>query len=89
MLLVEIGFGNFVSAEKIVTMLSPDSAPIKRMISDCRERGLLVDASFGRSTKAVLLMGSGHVILSALSPEEITARIAELDQDGRKNRHEG
>ena len=71
MVLLEIGFGSFVSADKIVTALSPDSAPIKRMIADARERGMLIDASFGRSTKSVLLMNSNHVILTSLSPEEL------------------
>ena len=73
--LVGIGFGNYISAEKLVSVLSPDSAPIKRVISDSRERGLLIDASFGRSTRSVLVMNSGHLILSALSTDEIRARI--------------
>ena len=73
--LLAIGFGNYVAVDKIVTILSPDSAPIKRMIADSREKGLLVDASFGRSTKAVLLMESDHLVLSSLSPEELSARI--------------
>lgn len=73
--LLAIGFGNYVAVDKIVTILSPDSAPIKRLISDSREKGLLVDASFGRSTKSVLLMESDHLILSSLTPEELSARI--------------
>ncbi|MBQ9663995.1 MAG: DUF370 domain-containing protein [Oscillospiraceae bacterium] len=75
MQLLAIGFGNYVAVDKIVTILSPDSAPIKRLISDSREKGLLVDASFGRSTKSVLLMESDHLILSSLTPEELSARI--------------
>lgn len=77
MKLISIGFGNMVSAERIISIVSPDSAPIKRMIQDVREKGLLIDASFGRSTRAVIVMDSGNVVLSALSTETIAARIAE------------
>lgn len=80
--LLAIGFGNFIAADKIVTILSPDSAPIKRMIADGRERGQLVDASFGRSTRSVILMNSNHMILSALTPEELTLRIQKEDNGG-------
>ena len=80
--LLAIGFGNFIAADKIVTILSPDSAPIKRMITDGRERGLLVDASFGRSTRSVILMNSNHMILSALTPEELMLRIQTEDNGG-------
>ncbi len=72
---INIGFGNYVSADKIISILSPDSAPIKRMISDGKERGILIDASFGRSTKSVILMSSNHIILSAMSPEAVSAQI--------------
>ena len=84
MMLIGIGFGSYIAAEKIVTVLSPDSAPIKRMISDGRERGLLIDASFGRSTRSVLLMNSNHIILSSLSPDEISREILEYEQGGAK-----
>ena len=77
MKLVSVGFGNLVSAGKIVSIVSPDSAPIKRMIQEVREKGLLIDASFGRSTKAVIVMDSGNVVLSALPPETIAARCEE------------
>ena len=77
MKLVSIGFGNLISAAKIVSIVSPDSAPIKRMIQEVREKGLLIDASFGRSTKAVIVMDSGNVVLSALPPETIAARCEE------------
>ena len=77
MKLVSVGFGNLISAAKIVSIVSPDSAPIKRMIQEVREKGLLIDASFGRSTKAVLVMDSGNVVLSALPPETIAARCEE------------
>jgi len=75
--LIGIGFGNLVSAERIIAIVSPESAPIKRMIQDARERGMLIDASFGRSTKAVIVMDSGNVILSALSPETLEAKCVE------------
>ena len=75
MKLIPIGFGNLVSAERLISVVSPESAPIKRMIQDVREKGLLIDASFGRSTHSVLIMDSGHVILSALPPETIGARL--------------
>ena len=71
MLLIGIGFGSYIAAEKIVAVLAPDSAPIKRVIADARDRGLLIDASLGRSTRSVLQMNSNHVILSSLSPDEI------------------
>lgn len=74
MKLVSIGFGNLISAERVISVISPDSAPIKRMIQDVREKGLLIDASFGRSTKAVIVMDSGNIVLSALPPETIAAR---------------
>ena len=77
MKLVSVGFGNLISATKIVSIVSPDSAPIKRMIQEVREKGLLIDASFGRSTKAVIVMDSGNVVLSALPPETIAARCEE------------
>ena len=73
--LLSIGFGNYIAGDKIVSILSPDSAPVKRMITDGRERGLLVDASFGRSTRSVILMNSNHMILSALTPEELAQKL--------------
>ena len=72
--LVNIGFGNLVSASRLLAIVSPESAPIKRMIQDTRERGQLVDATFGRRTRAVLIMDSGHVILSAIQPETVAGR---------------
>ena len=71
---VNIGFGNVVAAERILAILSPESAPIKRMIQEAKERGMLIDASFGRKTKAVILMDTDHVILSAIPTETICAR---------------
>ena len=79
---INIGFGNVVAAQRILAVLSPDSAPIKRMIQEAKERGMLIDASFGRSTRAVLLMDTDHVILSALGPEQLSGRGSEVKEDG-------
>ena len=82
MKLINIGFGNLISDSRVLTIVSPESAPIKRMIQDVRERGLLIDASFGRSTKAVITMDSGNVILSALPPETLAARCMDNTVEG-------
>lgn len=74
MKLINIGFGSMVAANRLLSILSPDSAPIKRVIQEARERGMLIDASYGRKTKAVILMDTDHVILSAIPPETIVAR---------------
>ena len=79
---INIGFGNVVAAQRILAVLSPDAAPIKRMIQEAKERGMLVDASFGRSTRSVLLMDTDHVILSALGPEQLSGRGSEVKEDG-------
>ena len=79
---INIGFGNVVAAQRILAVLSPDSAPIKRMIQEAKERGMLVDASFGRSTRSALLMDTDHVILSALGPEQLSGRGSEVKEDG-------
>ena len=75
MQLVNIGFGSMVAAGRVLSILAPDSAPIKRVIQEAKDRGMLIDASYGRKTKSVLLMDTDHVILSAVSPETITARV--------------
>ena len=74
MKLINIGFGSMVAANRLLAIVVPDSAPIKRVIQEARERGMLIDASFGRKTKAVILMDTDHVILSAISTETISAR---------------
>ena len=84
MKLINIGFGNLVSAERTVSIVSPESAPIKRMIQDLREKGLLIDASFGRSTRAVIMTDSGHAILSALSTEALLQRYSEKNEEEQK-----
>lgn len=74
MKLVNVGFGNLVSAERIVAVVGPDSAPVKRMVQEARGVGSLIDATYGRKTRAVLMMDSGHIVLSALQPETVAAR---------------
>ena len=74
MKLINIGFGSMIAQRRVLAMVEPDSAPIKRVVQEARDRGMLIDASYGRKTKAVLLMDTDHVILSALTPEIITAR---------------
>ena len=74
MKLINIGFGSLVAADRMLSVLAPDSAPIKRVIQEARDRGMLIDASYGRKTKSVLLMDTDHVILSALTPEQVYAR---------------
>lgn len=76
MKLINIGFGNMVSASRLVAIVSPDSAPIKRIVQEERDKGSLIDATYGRRTRAVLIMDSGHVVLSALQPETVAGRLA-------------
>ena len=76
MKLINIGFGNMVSQERLVAIVSPDSAPIKRIVQEERDKGSLIDATYGRRTRAVLIMDSGHVVLSALQPETVAGRLA-------------
>ena len=69
MKLINIGFGSMISAARVLAVVSPDSAPIKRVVQEARDRGMLIDASYGRKTKSVILMDTDHVILSAITPE--------------------
>lgn len=71
---INIGFGNFVTSDRIIAIVSPDSAPIKRVIHEARERGLLIDATQGRRTRAVVIMDNGNIVLSAVQPETVTQR---------------
>lgn len=75
MKLINIGFGNIVSANRLVAIVSPDSAPIKRIIQDARDRGMLIDASYGRRTRAVIITDSDHIILSAVQPSTVAHRL--------------
>ena len=74
MQLVNIGFGNMVSAERMIALVSPESAPIKRIVQDSKEKGALIDATCGRKTRTVIIMDSDHVVLSALQPETVANR---------------
>ncbi len=75
MKLVNIGFGNMINANRLITIVSPESAPIKRIIQDAKEKGLLIDATYGRRTRAVIIMDSDHIILSAVQPETVARRL--------------
>ena len=81
MKLINIGFGNMVNAQRVIAMISPDSAPIKRIIQEAKEKGSLIDASFGRKTKTVLIMDSGHVVLSGIQLETVGARLSEEENE--------
>ena len=76
MKLINIGFGTMVSSSRLIAVVSPESAPIKRIVQDTRDRGDLIDATYGRRTRAVIVMDSGHVILSAIQPETVAGRMA-------------
>lgn len=78
MQLINIGFGNIVSANRIIAIVSPESAPIKRIVQEAKDEGMAVDATYGRRTRAVIIMDSGHVVLSAVQPETVAGR---LDKD--------
>ena len=79
--LLNIGFGNMVSANRVMAIISPESAPIKRMVQDARDKGLLIDATYGRKTRAVLVMDSGQIVLSAIQPETVAHRLVQYDVD--------
>ncbi|MDE5858792.1 MAG: DUF370 domain-containing protein [Oscillospiraceae bacterium] len=81
MKLINIGFGNMISAGRLIAIVSPESAPIKRIIQDAKERGSLIDATYGRRTRAVIVMDSGHVILSAVQPETVAGRLGGEEED--------
>lgn len=79
--LINIGFGNIVSANRLIAIVSPESAPIKRIIQEARDRGMLIDATYGRRTRAVIIMDSGHIILSAVQPETVASRFEKDDNN--------
>lgn len=82
MQLINIGFGNIVSANRVITIVSPESAPIKRLVQEAKDNKMAVDATCGRRTRAVLIMDSGHVILSAVQPETVASRLGkEITKD--------
>lgn len=80
MQLINIGFGNIVSANRIVAIVSPESAPIKRIVQEAKDEGTAIDATYGRKTRAVIIMDSGHVVLSAIQPETVAGRL-EKEED--------
>ena len=83
MKLINIGFGNMVSAGRLLAIVSPESAPIKRIIQEARDRGMLIDATYGRRTRAVIIMDTDHVILSAILPETVAGRMQDKQlEDG-------
>ena len=81
MKLINIGFGNMVSANRLVAIVSPESAPIKRIIQDARERGVLIDATYGRRTRAVIITDSDHGLLSAVQPETVANRLSDEEDE--------
>ena len=82
--LVKIGFGNIVAANRIISIISPESAPIKRIIQEARDKGMLVDATYGRRTRAVVVVDSGHIILSAVQPETVANRLVAQTTDSEE-----
>lgn len=90
MRLINIGFGNLISSERLLSVVSPDSAPVKRLVQEAKERAMLIDASFGRKTRAVILMDTDHVILSAITPEAIARRVNDRadENDSEEEEHE-
>ena len=85
MKLLNIGFGNVVSANRVVAIVSPESAPIKRIIQEARENNILIDATYGRKTRAVIIADSGHIILSAVQPETVAGRLNGKTEDIEEN----
>ena len=86
MKLINIGFGSMVAAGRVLSILSPDSAPIKRIVQEAKERGMLIDASYGRATRTVILMDTDHVILSALTTDVLSARwLDKQETEGERN----
>lgn len=88
MKLINIGFGNMVSASRLIAIVSPESAPIKRIIQDARDKGVLIDATYGRRTRAVIVMDSDHVVLSAVQPETVANRLSYQDDEEEEEEDE-
>lgn len=86
---INIGFGNVVSATRLIAIISPESAPIKRIIQDAKEKGNLIDATYGRKTRAVIIMDSEHIVLSAIQPETVSNRLSTVDKDETYEIEEG
>lgn len=86
MKLVNIGFGNMISANRLVSIVSPESAPIKRVIREAQDKQILINATYGRRTRAVIIMDSGHVVLSSLQPETVANRLSEMEETADEQR---
>lgn len=84
MRLINIGFGNAVAAGRVVAVVSPESSPIRRIVSDARDNGTLIDATYGRRTRAVVITDSGHIVLSAIQPETVAGRLASRPESERE-----
>ena len=84
MKLINIGFGNMVSANRLIAIVSPESAPIKRIVQEARDKGSLIDATYGRRTRAVIIMDSDHIILSAVQPETVANRLDSSNEDAEE-----
>ena len=84
MQLINIGFSNMISASRLISVVGPESAPIKRMVQEARERGMLIDATYGRKTASVLIMDSDHIVLSAVSTEKLAKKLANLIEERLK-----
>ena len=85
MKLINIGFGNIVVASRVIAIVSPESAPIKRVIQEARDANILIDATYGRKTRAVVIADSGHIILSAVQPETVAGRLGDKDDDNMED----
>ena len=85
MKLINIGFGNVVMANRVVAIVSPESAPIKRIVQEAKEKGMAIDATYGRRTRAVLVMDSGHVVLSAIMPDTAAGRLGSIEEADDEN----
>ena len=84
MQLINIGFGNIVSAERIISIVSPESAPIKRIVQEAKDYKMAIDATYGRRTRSVIIMDSGHIILSSVQPETVAGRVDDDEEDDDK-----
>lgn len=80
MKLINIGFGNMISASRLVAIVSPESAPIKRVVREAEDKGVLINATYGRRTRAVIVMDSGHIVLSSIQPETVANRLSEKEE---------
>ncbi len=89
MKLINIGYGNMISSTRIIAIVSPDAAPVKRMVQTARDKGLLIDASCGRKTKSVIVTDSDHIVLSAVQPETVAHRVNDKEGNEEDNTNEG